>query len=167
MDETLCVGRKRDCEDGDNKKLDELFAEAVEQLVKRIPVAGKEEGWLRIRRELYSGAPRRRRTATGYSILAACLAGILLLLAIYNIPGVKAWSLGVIIEYQEVLPGRVRKYIMRILPEPEESFTAYDLWEGDERLAELLDSLPFSPLVIPPSEGGWTLSGTSISSSST
>ena len=46
MDETLCVGRKRDCEDGDNKKLDELFAEAVEQMVKRIPVAGKEEGWL-------------------------------------------------------------------------------------------------------------------------
>jgi hypothetical protein len=162
MDETLCVGRKRDCEDGDNKKLDELFAEAVEQMVKRIPVAGKEEGWLRIRRELYSGAPRRRRTATRYSILAACLAGILLLLAIYNIPGVKAWSLGVIIEYQEVLPGRVRKYITRILPDPEESFTAYDLWEGDEKLAELLDSLPFSPLVIPPSEGNWTLSGMDV-----
>lgn len=148
-------------EDSGERGLDDILAAVVKELVDSIPVEGKEEGWHRIRQKLYSGAPRRR-AANRLPVLAACLVGIFLLVAIYNIPGVKAWSLGVIIEYQEALSGRVRKYITRILPEPEESFTAYDLWEGDERLAELLDSLPFSPLLVPPSEGGWTLSGMDV-----
>ncbi len=154
----------KDIDDGYEAYIDERIRVELEKYFENLPIEGEEEGWRRIREEVYSPkrrsavrAKRRRLTAMAIAVAA--------LLIVFQAPPVKAWGRDFLSTQLVKLPGPVRNIVSVFIPfAPDDPSERASL---EKQTKDLFSNVPFDPLVIGADAGGWSIASVGVEAKET